>query len=578
MLRKVPAGAAVDAVPRAQPGRHRRHRPRRDRRHAAARVQHRQAAAARRRQPTRRRFRGRRPQGRRRRPDRRGQGRQGHGRRPGRRATSGSTSGSTGRPTSARRPSADVRIKTILGQKFLALDPAGTGDAGPARSRCRARRRRTTSCEAFSDLATTTEDDRHRPAGDRARHGGRHVPGHARGGPRRGRRARPAVPDRRLPRRSSCASCSHHANGVTGVLADRNEELVTPAHRRRPAAAGAAQAPRGHPHPAGQHGHAVRAAHRAGPRQPRGDRPGAGQPQERARRRCEANQANLDRSIQLLAPFVRVFANTTGNGRWFDTYIQNLVPVPGGPRERDMSRRSVVAARSWPLLAGWSRSPWSCWPGGGTTARARPSFVRAVGLYPGSDVRILGVQVGKVTRSRRRATGSRVDFDVRRQVQRAGRRQGRRRRRRPSSATATSSSRRSTRGGPGSPTARRIQLADTAVPVELDRIFSSLDDLDVALGPKGANKNGALSRLLAVGADNLDGRGRATSTRRSPTCPRRDRTLADGRDDLFGTVRNLQVFTTALASSDDQVRGVQHRPRQRRRPARRRARRARAWP
>jgi len=45
----------------------------------------------------------------------------------------------------------------------------------------------------------------------------------------------------------------------------------------------------------------------------------------------EANQANLDRSIRLLAPFVRVFANTTGNGRWFDTYIQNLVPVPGGP-------------------------------------------------------------------------------------------------------------------------------------------------------------------------------------------------------------------------------------------------------
>ncbi len=44
----------------------------------------------------------------------------------------------------------------------------------------------------------------------------------------------------------------------------------------------------------------------------------------------QANQDNLDRSIEALAPFVRVFANTTGNGRWFDTYIQNLVPVPGG--------------------------------------------------------------------------------------------------------------------------------------------------------------------------------------------------------------------------------------------------------
>lgn len=40
------------------------------------------------------------------------------------------------------------------------------------------------------------------------------------------------------------------------------------------------------------------------------------------------NQDNLDRSLALLAPFVRVFANTVGNGRWFDTYLQNLV-VPG---------------------------------------------------------------------------------------------------------------------------------------------------------------------------------------------------------------------------------------------------------
>ena len=45
------------------------------------------------------------------------------------------------------------------------------------------------------------------------------------------------------------------------------------------------------------------------------------------------NQQNLDRSIELLAPFVRVFANTLGNGRWFDTYVQNLLtPLPASPR------------------------------------------------------------------------------------------------------------------------------------------------------------------------------------------------------------------------------------------------------
>ncbi|HSV38853.1 MAG TPA: MCE family protein [Nocardioidaceae bacterium] len=42
----------------------------------------------------------------------------------------------------------------------------------------------------------------------------------------------------------------------------------------------------------------------------------------------EANQANLDNSLRLMAPFYRVFANTLGNGPWFDTIIQNLPPVP----------------------------------------------------------------------------------------------------------------------------------------------------------------------------------------------------------------------------------------------------------
>lgn len=40
------------------------------------------------------------------------------------------------------------------------------------------------------------------------------------------------------------------------------------------------------------------------------------------------NQDNLDRGLALLAPFVRVFANTLSDGRWFETYLQNLV-VPG---------------------------------------------------------------------------------------------------------------------------------------------------------------------------------------------------------------------------------------------------------
>jgi phospholipid/cholesterol/gamma-HCH transport system substrate-binding protein len=40
------------------------------------------------------------------------------------------------------------------------------------------------------------------------------------------------------------------------------------------------------------------------------------------------NQENLDNSLRLMAPFYRVFANTLGTGPWFDTYIQNMPPVP----------------------------------------------------------------------------------------------------------------------------------------------------------------------------------------------------------------------------------------------------------
>jgi phospholipid/cholesterol/gamma-HCH transport system substrate-binding protein len=40
------------------------------------------------------------------------------------------------------------------------------------------------------------------------------------------------------------------------------------------------------------------------------------------------NQNNLDESLRLMAPFYRVFANTLGDGPWFDTWISNLPPIP----------------------------------------------------------------------------------------------------------------------------------------------------------------------------------------------------------------------------------------------------------
>lgn len=40
----------------------------------------------------------------------------------------------------------------------------------------------------------------------------------------------------------------------------------------------------------------------------------------------QRNQDSLDRTVHLLAPFVRDFTNVLGNGRWFDTFVANLPP------------------------------------------------------------------------------------------------------------------------------------------------------------------------------------------------------------------------------------------------------------
>ncbi|MCU1589845.1 MAG: transporter substrate-binding protein [Frankiales bacterium] len=46
----------------------------------------------------------------------------------------------------------------------------------------------------------------------------------------------------------------------------------------------------------------------------------------------KANQDNIDRALPRLATFTRVFSNNLGNGRWFDTLVQNLSSPTGfGP-------------------------------------------------------------------------------------------------------------------------------------------------------------------------------------------------------------------------------------------------------
>jgi phospholipid/cholesterol/gamma-HCH transport system substrate-binding protein len=93
----------------------------------------------------------------------------------------------------------------------------------------------------------------------------------------------------------------------------------------------------------------------------------------------------------------------------------------------------------------------------------------------------------------------------------------------------------------------------TAVPLELDQIYSSMDDLTVALGPTGANKKGALSDLLETTAKNFGGQG-AQFHQTIENFSKLSATLDDNKDEFFGSAAKLEGFIGTLAKNDKTVR------------------------
>ncbi|GAA4528412.1 MCE family protein [Amycolatopsis samaneae] len=186
--------------------------------------------------------------------------------------------------------------------------------------------------------------------------------------------------------------------------------------------------------------------------------------------------------------------------------------------------------------------------GGGT--RVSAYFGKTVGLYAGSSVRVLGVKVGEVTGVTPRGDSVRVDMRVDgvRIPADAG-------------AVVVAPSLVSDRyvqltpayeSGPTLASGTVLPKEKTATPVELDDLYSSLDKLSTALGPDGANKDGALSKTLDTAAANLKGNGanlNSTVGRLADLA----KTLDNSKDDLFGTIQNLNSFTGALAQSDAQL-------------------------
>jgi phospholipid/cholesterol/gamma-HCH transport system substrate-binding protein len=190
--------------------------------------------------------------------------------------------------------------------------------------------------------------------------------------------------------------------------------------------------------------------------------------------------------------------------------------------------------------------------GGNDTNTLSARFDRAVGVYEQSDVRVLGVKIGSVTAIVPEGDSVRVDMEYDAEYQIPA----------DAQAVVVAPSIVSDRyvqltpaytEGPVLADGSTLDLDRTDVPLELDEIYASLDSLNLALGPNGANKDGALSDLLAVSAENLDGNGELLGATLEDFS-RMVETLSDERGNLFGTISNLQEFTTTIANSDNVVR------------------------
>jgi virulence factor Mce-like protein len=178
-------------------------------------------------------------------------------------------------------------------------------------------------------------------------------------------------------------------------------------------------------------------------------------------------------------------------------------------------------------------------------------FAKAVGVYPDSEVKVLGVGVGRITEVTPEGDRVRVEMTVDDGIEIPA----------DAQAVVVAPSLVSDRYVQLTPAYESgalmadrtvIPLDRTATPVELDDLTASVNDLATALGPNGANKNGALSDVLDTAAANLSGNGELFNQTIKELSDA-SATLADSRGDLFSTVDNLATFTETLAESDAQV-------------------------
>jgi phospholipid/cholesterol/gamma-HCH transport system substrate-binding protein len=178
-------------------------------------------------------------------------------------------------------------------------------------------------------------------------------------------------------------------------------------------------------------------------------------------------------------------------------------------------------------------------------------FTSAVGLYPGDQVRILGVPVGQVDTIEPRPTDVKITMSMSQDVKIP----------KDAQAIVISPNLVSARfiqltpaytGGAVLPDGGSIGLNRTGVPVEWDEVKQSLTQLAAQLGPTTGSMQGPLGAAINQAADTFDGKGESFHSALRELSQAAGR-LGDSRGDIFGTVKNLQVLVDALSASNEQI-------------------------
>ena len=176
-------------------------------------------------------------------------------------------------------------------------------------------------------------------------------------------------------------------------------------------------------------------------------------------------------------------------------------------------------------------------------------FPNTNGVYAGDEIRILGVAVGTIEKIEPQPQAAKVTFTVDSQYSLPA----------DVKAAILSPSLVTSRaiqlvpvysGGPKLADGATIPLARTAVPVEWDDLRKQLEKLTDSLQPTTEGGTSALGQFVNTSAANLRGEGdtaRDTVIKLSQAVS----ALGDHSTDIFSTLRNLQIFVSALTSSSD---------------------------